>query len=234
MYYRPESQYGEDFSTMNPSGVGMNVSGQPTDMSPVSFGAESPVSSGMPDWAKAGIAGGAAAGIGSMFGGFGGESGEVGSGAGGYLEQLRQMLPQYFQPYQKMLDPTSLMKQFGSQYQASPDYQYQLSQALKGIGQASASGGMAGSPMQQQQAGEMARGMASKDYGNYMQRALGLYGQGAQGYRGLGEDLASSYLSEAQLAQMQDEEEAKQQEQSSSDMWGGIGDVAALATQIPW
>jgi hypothetical protein len=134
-----------------------------------------------------------------------------------------------------MLDPTALMQQIGGGYQASPGYQFQLGQAMKGIGQAAAAGGMAGSPMQQQQSGQVAQGLASQDYYNYLNRALGLYQTGAGGYRGLGEDLASSLLSEAQLAQLQQEEAAKEKEQKSSDIWGSIGKIGGvIASHIPW
>jgi len=174
-----------------------------------------------------GIGGGALPGM--LSGMFGGGGGDTGEGAGGYLSQIQSMLPKYFEPYQEMLDPSKLMGKIGGGFQESPGYQFSLGQALKGVGQASAAGGMAGSPMQQQQAAQTAQGLASQDYGNYMQRALGLYGQGAQGYRGLGEDLSSALMSQAQLAQMQQEEAAKQRRGMWGDIGSGLGSLASLA-----
>lgn len=141
----------------------------------------------------------------------------------GYLGQIQTMLPQYFQPYQRMLDPTQMMQEFGGQYTQSPGYQYQLSQALKAGGQAAAAGGMAGSPMQQQQAMQTAQGLAGQDYYNYLDRALGLYQTGAGGYRGLGEDLASALMEQAQLQQLQQEEAEREKEQKHHDVWSTIG-----------
>lgn len=240
--YNPQNPYNLDPATV----AGGGMYGYGTD-SGVGAGAGAPTPGGaataggggwgsMNPWEKAGI--GAAGGLGalglsSMFGGD--DQGFDISGASGYLGQVPDILKKYFAPYQKMLDPTSMMKQFGAGYTESPGYQFSLGQALKGVGSAAAAGGMAGSPMQQQQAAGTAQGMASRDYGQYMQRALGLYGQGAQGYRGLGEDLASNLMSQAQLQQLQQEEEAKEREQSSSDMWGAIGKIGgAAASVIPW
>lgn len=147
----------------------------------------------------------------------------------GELSQIPGMLPQYFKPYEQMLDPSTLMSQIGSHYQQSPGYQFSLNQALKGVGQAATAGGMAGSPQQQQQAASAAQGLASQDYGNYMQQALRLYTTGAGGYRGLGEDLASNLMSQAQLQQLQQEERDKAKEQRHSDIWGTIGTIGGAA-----
>lgn len=163
---------------------------------------------------------------------FGGSQGFDISGASGYLGQIPDVLKKYFEPYQEMLDPTSKLKELGGGFTASPGYQYSLSQAMKGIGSAAAAGGMAGSPMQQQQAAGTAQGLASQDYGQYMQRAMGMFGQGAAGYRGLGEDLASNLMSQAHLQQLQQEEEAKEREQSSSDMWGALGKIGGAAATM--
>ena len=182
---------------------------------------------GMSNWGKAGLLGLGGLGLGALFGG---SEGSAAPEAGGYLSQIQQMLPQYFKPYQQMLDPTALMSKIGAGYQQSPGYQFQLGQAMKGIGQAAAAGGMAGSPMQQQQAAQTATGLANQDYYNYLNQALGLYQTGAGGYRGLGEDLSSILMSQAQLAQLQQEEAAKEAEQKHHDLWSAIGSgIGAIA-----
>ena len=157
----------------------------------------------------------------------------VGGGADQYMSQIPDILKKYFAPYEGLVqDPTQKLSQIGAGYKQSPGYQFALNQALKGVGQASAAGGMAGSPQQQQQAAATAQGLASQDYGQYMQRALGLYGTGLAGQRGLGEDLASSLMSRAQLAQLQQEEAARQQEQSKSNIWGALGSAAGIAAHF--
>ncbi len=80
-----------------------------------------------------------------------------------------------------MQDPNAVMNQIGGQYQSSPGYQWQLGQGMNAANNAAAAGGMAGSPQHQQQAAQMAEGLANQDYWNYMTHGLGLYGQGLQG-----------------------------------------------------
>ena len=80
--------------------------------------------------------------------------------AAGYLSQIPGEIGEHFAPYKRMLDPTALMSEFGKGYHQSPGYQFALDQALKAGGRASAAGGMAGSPMQQEQAGQMTTGLA--------------------------------------------------------------------------
>lgn len=231
--YDPQSSqnpYGLDPSTVASGGM----YGYGTDSG---VGAGAPATSGMSGWEKAGLAGAGglgALGLSSLFGG--GGSGFSTAGAEGYLSQIPDVLKKYFQPYQQMVqDPTGKMKELGEGYQESPGYHFALSQALQGVGQASGAAGMVGSPQQQQQAAQMAQGIASQDYGNYMNRILGMYQTGAKGYSGLGEDLSSALMSQAQLQQLQQEEEAKEREQRHSDIWQTIGTIGgAAAKSIPW
>lgn len=221
--------YSTGFGPRSPGGGQMNPweQGGMVGGAPAAGGMTSGLG-GMNPWESGMAGGGGFALLSSMFG----DDDDGGQGAGGYLGQISQMLPKYFEPYQEMLDPGKLMGKIGGGFKSSPGYQFSLGQALKGVGQASAAGGMAGSPMQQQQAAGAAQGLASQDYGNYMQRALGLYGQGAQGYRGLGEDLASALMSQSQLAQLQQEEAQRGQMQQSSDMWGALGSIGSAAMMM--
>lgn len=176
------------------------------------------------------IAGGAAAGAGlsELFGG-GGDDFDT-SGAQGYLGQIPDILKKYYDPYRQMVtDPTGQMAMLGRGYKESPGYGFELGQALRAGGQASAAGGMAGSPMQQQMAQQTATGLAGQDYYKYLQNAMGMYMGGARGYGQLGEDISSAMLSQAQLAQLQQEEEAKSRRQRESDIWGTIGEIGGAA-----
>jgi len=156
-----------------------------------------------------------------------------GPGASSYLSQIPDILKQYSGQYKGMMeDPTGIMSKFGSKFQASPGYQYQLGQGEQAIGQAAAAGGMAGSPQQQQQSAGMAEGLANQDYHNYMNQALGLYGKGAQGYSGLGEDLSRNLMSQASLSQMQQEEQQRQQEFGQAQGAQGQHDIMALLAQL--
>lgn len=144
-----------------------------------------------------------------------------------YLNQISGMLPQYFQPWmsagqqalpqlqqqygQLLNNPTGVMNGIGSTFHQSPGYQWQTNQALGAANRASAAGGMLGSPAEQQSIAGTVNQMANQDYYNYLNHGMQMYGMGLQGQQGLaqmgygasanlGDDLASTLMSQAQLA----------------------------------
>lgn len=163
-----------------------------------------------------------------------------------YLNQIGQMLPGYFNPWinagksalpqlqqqygQLLNNPGGVMNRMGAGFQQSPGYQFQTQQALNAANRAAAAGGMAGSPMEQQNIAGTVNQMANQDYYNYLNRAMGLYDQGLSGMNdmshmglsassNLGEDLASALMSQAQLAYAG----AANQNQAQQGSMGGIG-----------
>lgn len=148
-----------------------------------------------------------------------------------YIQAGNRALPGLEQQYGKLItDPSGRLNEIGAGYQQSPGFQFAMQQALQGAGHASAAGGMAGSPMAQQQSMQLASDIASQDYNNYMRNALGLYGQGLQGQHGLyntgaesgmrmGENLASVLAQRARLAY----EGQNAENQRSGGIWGSIG-----------
>lgn len=115
---------------------------------------------------------------------------QMGQGAMGQMQgQVGQLLgglgPLQQQYSQLMSDPTAMMNKIGAGYTQSPGYQQALKQSLQAANQSAAAGGMAGTPMAQTNAADIAQQMASRDYGNYMQNALSQYGTGLQGASGL-------------------------------------------------
>lgn len=104
-----------------------------------------------------------------------GEYGSLLGGRGDLQSQFGQL----------MNDPTGLINKIGSQYQESPGFQWQMKQGMNAANNAAAAGGMAGSPQHQQNAQEVATGLANQDYQNFLNQGLGLYGQGLQGNLGL-------------------------------------------------
>jgi len=163
----------------------------------------------------------AAGGLGTLLGGNPSDAGME------YLDKISGMMKGYMDPYinagkevlpslqnqygQLVNDPSSKMKQFGAGFQEDPGYQWNLGEALRGSNQAAAAGGMAGSPMAQQQSGQIASNMANNTYQQYLQNTMGLYGQGLQGQqslydtsfkgaKGLSEDLAQALMSQAKMA----------------------------------
>lgn len=157
--------------------------------------------------------------VGAAIGGLGGAAtgflGNPADKAMKSLDQIPDTIKPYYQKYingggwaqdqlqnhygEDMNDPNAIIKRLGSGYQESPGYQFRLKQGEGAINNANAAGGMLGSPQHEQQAGELAGNLANADYEQYLNHALGLYGQGEAGAenlanRGYGAstDLASS------------------------------------------
>lgn len=176
----------------------------------------------------------------SMFGG----NADPGKAANKYLDQIPGQTNQYFDPYfqagknqlgglsdqygQLMNDPGGKFNQIGQSFQQSPGFKFAMEQALKGSGNAAAAGGMAGSPMHEQQNMQMATDMANQDYYNYMQGATGLYGQGLTGGQNMANMGQQAGQSQADmiaqaLAQKGNMAYEGQKYKNESSPWGTIG-----------
>jgi hypothetical protein len=171
------------------------------------------------------------------------------------LQQIPGTITPYFQPYiqageqslgglQQQLtgllqDPGALMQSLGAGYRTSPGMQQSMMQATEAANRAAAAGGQLGSPAEQQALAKQIYGMGEKDYGDYLNRVLGLYGTGVSGLsgltqlgagmgRGLAEDLAQARMSQAGL------EEAKMQaeQQSQAGLMGGLGSLLGLGASL--
>jgi len=146
-----------------------------------------------------GLIGGGLGALGGLFGG----GNDAYEDANKYLDKIPAQLKQYLMPYinagqgslgkvggeyDKLLaDPNALIARIGAGYKESPGYQFERTQGLNAINNAQAAGGMAGTGQHQQMAGDLATNLANKDYQQYMNQALGLYGTGLQGHQGLTE-----------------------------------------------
>jgi hypothetical protein len=156
-----------------------------------------------------------------------------------YIQAGNRQLPGLEEQYgQLMNDPGGRMNQIGAGYQQSPGFQFALQQALQGSGNAQAAGGMAGSPQHEQQNMGIATNLANQDYNQYLQNALGMYGEGLQGSQGLyntgynasnsmADMLANAYGSQANLKYAG----GANQNTAKSGLWGGLlGAGAQLGT----
>lgn len=157
-----------------------------------------------------------------------------------YFEAGTGALPGLQDQYKNLLgDPGGFMNKIGGSYQQSPGFKFALQQALQSGGNAAAAGGMAGSPMHQQQNMEVATGLANQDFGNWMQNALGLYGQGLHGQQDLahmgqqsGQSIADMIAQTlAQQGNLAFQGQA-QKNQNQSDLFGnifkGIGAIGGM------
>lgn len=144
-----------------------------------------------------------------------------------YLDQIPGQLHPYYDPYvnagrnalsglpgiynQMMQNPGDIISRLGAGYKPSPGYQWQLGQGEEAINNASAAGGMIGTPQHQQQAGQLASNLANQDYEQYLNHVLGLFGGGVSGQQGLSDtgfkasndlatNLAQALMSQSNLA----------------------------------
>ncbi len=113
------------------------------------------------------------------------------------LNQIPGKMGQYYNPYIKQGqdvnpylqdlfkgatgNPGEMLNKIGAGYQQSPGYQNTLKTAQGAVNNASAAGGMLGTPLHQQASADIAGNVANQDYGNYMKNALGLFDTGAAG-----------------------------------------------------
>lgn len=201
--------------------------------------------SGLGGWqgALGGLAGGL---LGGLFGG------DSGPGADDFLSKIPDELKPYLEPYSKagigamgdlqkqygglMSDPAGFMQHLGSQYQQSPGLHFAIQQALQGAGHSAALGGMAGSPAAQQQSQQLATNLGQQDYYNWLNKAMGVYGQGLSGEQNLanmglegGSQMAQA-IGQALSAQAQAAQERQAAgAQSGGGIGGFLGDLAGAA-----
>jgi hypothetical protein len=164
---------------------------------------------------------GLGAGLGGIFGGLFGGGDPYGAGIGA-MQRVPGILESHMGAFQPMLThPAAEINRIMGQYQESPAHHLALMQALQGANQAAAAGGMAGTPLAQQQGAGIASQMADQGMQQFLQNVLGVQRMGAAGETGLGQDLASVQESIAQMREAQ----AQQQAQQAAGMGSGIGGV---------
>lgn len=147
-----------------------------------------------------------------------------------YIDSGNQSLNTLMSQYNKLLsNPQAILSLAGNGYQQSPGYKYQYNQGMNAANAAAASGGMLGTPQHQQDAAAMSENLADKDYQQYLQENLGLYGQGLQGMSGinsmgynasneLANALAANLMNQGNMAAWGQEN----QNQANSDFLGGL------------
>jgi len=153
-------------------------------------------------------------GIGSALGGVAGlfsKPKNPANAANSYLDKIQGQTTPYYQPYinsgqsalkqlqeqygSLLSDPNAMYSKFAEGYKESPGYQFKLKNALQAGQNASAAGGMLGTPMDVQQQSQIGNDISSEDFNNYISQIAGLYGKGLEGTQGLnsqGYDASSS------------------------------------------
>jgi hypothetical protein len=150
-----------------------------------------------------------------------------------YIDAGNQAIPQLQSQYGQLTnDPGGKFNQIGQSFHQSPGYQFALQQGLNGANNAAAAGGLLGTNAHQQQSSQIAEGLANQDYYNYMNGALGLYGQGLGGLNNM---YNGGYNASNELAQSLGNilgaqgsnayAGASNQNSSDSDFFGGLGSL---------
>lgn len=105
--------------------------------------------------------------------------------AGNIVGRTPQYVNQYLSPYLGLNryaeeNPEDTLSRLGESYKQSPGYKYNLEEATRAANNAAAAGGYSGTPTHQVQLAKALSGIASQDYNNYLNNALGLHGMQQQ------------------------------------------------------
>jgi hypothetical protein len=88
--------------------------------------------------------------------------------------------------YDKLIgDPNAMYDKFAGGYKESPGYKSRMEEAMRAITNSQAAGGMAGSMQHQQYSADKALDLHSKDFEDYLNHVMGLYGAGLSGESGI-------------------------------------------------
>ncbi len=162
-----------------------------------------------------------------------------------YLEQMEGKAGQYMNHYidegkraggiwgkqneLNVSDPTAVMDKVGANYKKSPGYQFNMDEAMRAANNSAAAGGMAGTPAEQQRAQTVASGLASQDYGAYVDRGLGQYGLGMGGLSHQNDIgfMGSQTMAQAAIAQLMAQAQNAYEGANTSNQQkgGGIGSI---------
>ncbi len=171
-----------------------------------------------------------------------------------YLNQIPGQTLPYYQPYmnagnsalntltgeygKSINDPNAQYDKFASGYKESPGYKAQLEEAMRAITNSQAAGGMAGSGQHQQFSAEKALDLHGKDFEDYLNHIMGIYGKGIEGEEGIEKQgygantdyanmLANITGKKAGMAYDAADSENKASGQDWSNIFGGAGAAAS-------
>jgi hypothetical protein len=181
----------------------------------------------------AGMGAGIGSGIGSLLSGmFGSDDSDSGPDPQSYLKQIPSEILPYLKPYMNLgqMGMDALTgpegKTIGAGYQQSPGLHFAIQQALQGAGHSAALGGMAGSPMAQQQSEQLAGNLGQQDYYKWLQSMTGLTGMGQQASRGMADDISQALAAQAEARYAQQAQQAQQQGAKGSGIGSLLGGLA--------
>jgi hypothetical protein len=193
-----------------------------------------------------------ASGLGAIGGGLAGFFNSPVQAGAEYFEQIPGAVTPYYQPYidagqrslntleqqfmQLLTNPQATYDMLAGGFEESPGYQFQQQQGQNAANSAAAAGGYAGSNAAQQTSAMYGTQMANKDFYNYLDRMLGLFGQGLKGTQGinqmgynastaLAQQLARALGAQGMMAALQ----AQQENASAGGVIGGTVEAIGSA-----
>lgn len=191
-------------------------------------------------------------GLGSLFGH---QNNNPADAAMNYYNQIPGAVKPYYDPY--INAGKKAMGQYGSEssnlvshtgdiynrlaggYKESPGYKFQLEQGLQAGKNAAASGGMLGTPQNQQQQTQIANDIASQDFQKYLQNQMGLYGLGMGGLgnmtglgfgasKGLADTLGTNLAQQGGMSFLGQQGQNQANQGGWSNIGSGIGALLSL------
>lgn len=133
--------------------------------------------------------------------------------------------------YEELInDPTGFINKLMGDYKESEGYQYQKEKLQRELGNTAASGGIAGTPLDQENQGTQIQKLLSADQQQFLQNALGRYDKGLEGEQGIANkgfdankqltDLLGGALNQQGGLAFQDQQ---QKNQNNNDIWSMFG-----------
>lgn len=207
-----------------------------------------PADTGTPNWMQ-GLMGGAGIGAG-LYGMFGAQN--PAQAAMGPEQNAINELPGYYNPYinagqgalgnlqgqygQLLNNPGGMLNQIGSNFHASPGFNFAVKNAMLGSNRGMAAGGLAGSPANTAQNEQLGTQLANQNYYQWLGNATGLYNQGLGGEQGLagmgfnaasglGQNMADIYNNMAQMQYGGTQYQNQNQGGGLGSLIGGIGSL---------
>lgn len=171
-----------------------------------------------------------------------------------YLNKIPGMAQNAFNPYiqegknygsagdtyrEMYEDPAAYFSKLTAGYQQSPGYAKAMREAMQGIANQAAAGGVAGTPMAQTAAGEKAADIANEDFQQYFNNLFGLSKEGLGGAesgmnrgfessKSLADILSSTYGAQGQYAYAGEAGENQANSQNMSNIFSGA------SMTLPW
>jgi len=133
-----------------------------------------------------------------------------------------------------MNDPQAFMNHIMENYKPSEGYQTQKNELMNTMGNTSAAGGIAGTPMDQQNQAQGVQGLLSKDMQEYLANIMGIHDKGVAGEQGvsdrgydaqgrLTDTLGNSLNQQGGMAFQEQQQQNKDANERQNSMWSIFG-----------